>query len=225
MKKIIRISMALTILFAVLGFEVGGQRPQNTNAAALPPIPPGLPNHFGYGLFNGDLSQMHSEVPYDYRYQYLAGGANTGEGWQSWGTNYAGNYVSQSRQRGYIPGFVYYMILQSAPSYDEYSNLNNATTMRSYYTDFKTLMQQMNDGGAGFVNVEPDLDGVMMQNSSNTNDDAALQPTKVGGSGMPELAGMPDNFRNYWQALVKLRDLYAPHVVLGQDLLAVGCGL
>ena len=35
---------------------------------------------------------------------------------------------------------------------------------------------------------------------------------------MPELSGMADNFRNFWQALAHLRDLYAPNVVLGQDL-------
>jgi hypothetical protein len=82
----------------------------------------------------------------------------------------------------------------------------------------------MSDGQPAFVAVEPDLDGVMMQNSSNTNDDASLQPTKVGGSGVPELAGMADNFRNFWQALAHLRDLYAPNVVLGQDLSLWGPG-
>src|SRR5947209_2343566 len=184
----------------------------------LPPVPGGLPNHFGYGLFNGTISDMHAGVPYDYRYQYLAGGVNTGDGWQTWGTNYAQNYVADSRQAGYIPGFIYYNILQSSPGPDEITNLRNANTMRAYYTDFKTLLQQMNDGQPAFINIEPDLDGVMMQDPTNTNDDAALQPTKVGGSGMPELSGMADNFRNFWQALAHLRDLYAPNVVLGQDL-------
>ncbi len=41
---------------------------------------------------------------------------------------------------------------------------------------------------------------------------------------MPELAGMADNFRNFWQALAHLRDLYAPNVVLGQDLSIWGPG-
>ena len=83
----------------------------------LPPVPGGLPTHFGYGLFNGTVSDMHPGVPYDYRYQYLAGGVNTGGGWQTWGTNYAQNYVSDSRQGGYIPGFIYYNILaKSTPT-------------------------------------------------------------------------------------------------------------
>ncbi|MBF6612544.1 MAG: hypothetical protein IVW55_05385, partial [Chloroflexi bacterium] len=218
MKNKIRISLSMVILFVAGTVGLSVQTTPPAGASGLPPIPSGLPNHFGYGLFNGSMSDMQSNIPYDYRYQYLAGGVNTGGGWQTWGTRYAANYVSQSRQGGYIPGFVYYNILQSAPYYDEYSNLNNAGAMSAYYNDFKALMQQMNDGRPAFVNVEPDLDGVMMQNPSNTGDNAALQPTKVGGSGVPELAGMADNFRNFWQALAHLRDLYAPNVVLGQDL-------
>jgi hypothetical protein len=224
LNKIVRASLAILILLAAIGVELNVRKSPAAGATTLPPIPGGLPNHFGYGLFNGTISDMHPGVPYDYRYQYLAGGVNTGGGWQTWGTRYAANYVSQSRQGGYIPGFVYYNILQSAPHYDEYSNLNDASTMSAYYNDFKALLQQMNDGQPAFIAVEPDLDGVMMQNSSNTNDNAALQPTKVGGSGVPELAGMADNFRNFWQALAHLRDLYAPNVVLGQDLSLWGPG-
>lgn len=220
MNSKLRNVIASATLLAATTVGVATHVPFQAKAAGLAPIPSGLPTHFGYGLFNSTITDMHPSVPYDYRYQYLAGGVNTGGGWQTWGSNYAQNYVSQSRQRGYIPGFIYYNILQSAPSYDEYSNLQNASTMRSYYDDFKALLQQMNDatGQAAFINVEPDLDGVMMQHPSNTGDNAALQPAKVGGSGMPELAGMADNFRNYWQALAHLRDLYAPNVVLGQDL-------
>ena len=218
MNKTIRVSLAFAILLAAAAIGLNMQKAPSAGAAGLPPVPGGLPNHFGYGLFSANISDMHSGIPYDYRYQYLAGGVNTGGGWQTWGTRYAANYMSQSRAAGYLPGFVYYNILQSGPAYDEYGNLQSASGMRDYYNDWKALMQQMNDGQPAFVNVEPDLDGVMMQHPSNTSDNAALQPAQVGGSGMPELSGMADNFRNYWQALAHLRDLYAPNVILGQDL-------
>lgn len=193
---------------------------QVVEAAPFAPIPTGLPNYFGYGLLNGSISDMHSVVPYNYRYQYLSGGVNTGNGWRDWQSDgrYAANYVSASRQAGYIPGFVYYNILQSPPNYDEYQNLQDASVMLAYYQDFKTLLQQSAGSGAVFVNIEPDLDGAMMQHSSNINDDASQQPAKAGGTGMSELTGIPDNFRGYWQALAHLRDLYAPNVILGQDL-------
>ncbi len=165
MNKRIRILLAIAVLLVAGAAGLSGQILPTVKAASptLAPIPGGFPSHFGYGLFNGNLSDMHSGVPYDYRYQYLAGGVNTGGGWQTWGSSYARNYVTQSRSAGYLPGFVYYMILQSAPHYDEYGNLNDASTMLAYYNDFKVLMQQMNDGQAAFVNIEPDLDGVMMQ--------------------------------------------------------------
>jgi hypothetical protein len=218
-RSMLAASVMLAATFAGVA-SLNGQA-QSAQAApnALPPIPAGLPSYFGYGLFNGSMSDMHSGVPYNYRYQYLAGGV-TGGGWQSWQGDgrYAASYVSASRQAGYIPGFVYYNILQSSPSYDEYNNLQNASTMLAYYRDFKALLQQSAGSGAVFINVEPDLDGVMMQHSSNTDDDASGQPAKVGSTGMLELAGIADNFRGYWQALAHLRDLYAPNVILGQDL-------
>src|SRR5205085_7295717 len=124
---------------------------------------------------------------------------------------YAASYVTASRQAGYIPGFVYFNISQSAPNYDEYQNLQDASAMLAYYQDFKALLQQSVGSGAVFINVEPDLDGVMMQHSSNVSDDASRQPAKAGGTGMSELAGYADNFQGYWQALAHLRDMYAPN--------------
>jgi hypothetical protein len=199
--------------------------PTLTPATQLTAIPAGFPSTMGVGLFNNPpISNEPSGVPWTYRYAYLAGGVNTGEGWQNYGTNWAQNYVADTRAHGQIPGFVYYNILQSLPANDEYGNLQNASTMLSYYQDFKALLQQMNDGQPAFIAVEPDLDGVMMQNGTNHNDDASGQPAKVASTGMSELQGLPDNFRGYWQALVRLRDQYAPAVVLGQDLSLWGTG-
>src|SRR3954451_3902052 len=110
-------AVASCLLIAATGTSGAGAAPlgNSTSPASnlsnpqlpqtLPPIPAGFPTHFGYGLFNGSISDMHTGVPYDFRYQYLAGGVNTGGGWQSWGSNYVLNYVSASRTAGYIPGF------------------------------------------------------------------------------------------------------------------------
>jgi hypothetical protein len=198
------------------------QRPQT-----LPPIPAGLPNYYSFGLFNSSSSTLPAGVPVDYRYQYLAGGVNTGDGWATWNPNggYATNYINDSRSHGTIPGFIYYQILQSSPGYDEYSNFQNATTMRDYYDDFKLLMQKCGQaGGAIIVNIEPDLNGVMQQHSSNTNNDASRQPVKVASSGHPDVAGYPDNFRGFYQALAHIRDIYGPNTLLGLNVSSWGAG-
>jgi hypothetical protein len=166
-----------------------------------------------------------SGVPWNARYQYLAGGANTGNGWATWNSNggFATSYINASRSANLIPMFIYYQILQSAPAYDEYANLNNAATMRAYFDDFKLLMQKCGAAsGTIWVDLEPDLTGTMQQHSSNTSDNAALQPAAVASSGHPDVQGYPNNFRGVYQALVHLRDLYAPNVSLGLDMSPFG---
>src|SRR5206468_2070555 len=131
----------------------------------LPPLPAGLPAVFSFGLANNDVSWMiGSGIPWQLRYQYLAGGVNTGNGWATWNSppgQFALDYITASRAANLIPVFIYYQILQSGPNYSEYSNLNNAATMRTYFADFKLLMQKCAQaGGPLFVDIEPDLTGV-----------------------------------------------------------------
>ena len=57
-------------------------------AAVHRPCPPALPQHFGLGLMNNSQQldwMTTSGIPWDYRYQYLTGGVNTGNGWTTWG--------------------------------------------------------------------------------------------------------------------------------------------
>ncbi|TMD03117.1 MAG: hypothetical protein E6J01_17040 [Chloroflexi bacterium] len=124
--------------------------PATKAQAAPPPLPAGL----NFGLANGpsDLSWMTtSGVPWVFRYQYLAGGVNTGKGWETWNTplgQFATYYMSASGANGYIPVFTYYELLQSNPSTGpdestrDYNNLNNAATMNAYYNNFVLLMQE-----------------------------------------------------------------------------------
>ncbi len=195
-------------------------------SAGLPAAPAGLPNYFSFGLSNNDTTWMTgSGVPWNARYQYLSGGANTGNGWATWNSNgsFATSYINASRSANLIPVFIYYQILQSAPAYDEYGNLNNAATMRAYFDDFKLLMQKCaTAGGTIWVDLEPDLTGTMQQQSSNTADNAALQTAAVASSGQTDVQGYPNNFRGVYQALVHLRDVYAPNVSLGLDMSPFG---
>src|SRR5262249_39135825 len=171
-----------------------------------------------FGLFNSDTSWITgSGAPWNYRYAYLTGGVNTGDGWATWNSpagQFALNYINDAHTSNTIPGFVYYQILQSAPNYDEYSNLNDAGTMHGYYDDFKLLMQMSAQGGGPvLIIIEPDLTGVMQQHSSNTNDDASRQPTSVASSGQADVAAYPNNFRGFYQALAHIPDVYAPRVL------------
>ena len=61
----------------------------------------------------GGAAAMKATAPFGFRYQYLAGGANTGSGWATWNTNgdFAKFYIQDSAANGIIPVFTYYMLL------------------------------------------------------------------------------------------------------------------
>src|SRR5204863_9245980 len=84
------------------------------------------------------------------------------------------------------------------------------------YADSKLLFRRAGAGSWVVVlHVEPDLWGYIQQ---RYGDDAAAAPAVVGASGMVELAGLPDNAAGFARAVSKLRDMYAPNVLLAYHL-------
>jgi hypothetical protein len=196
-------------------------------AQALAPLPAGWPNGLELGMADspGGAAAMKATAPFGFRYQYLAGGANTGGGWATWNTNgdFAKFYIQDSAANGIIPVFTYYMLLQSAPggggeSDANFANLNNTATMAAYFNDVKLFFQKAGAFPSQRVvlHVEPDFWGYMEQRS--TADDAKTVAAKVPETGLPELAGLPSNVSGFARAIVKLRDLYAPNVLLGYHI-------
>ena len=115
-----------------------------TTAGAQAPLPTGWPGHLALGMSDGPggAAAMKATAPFAFRYQYLAGGANTGNGWATWNTNgdFARFYIENSAANGIIPVFTYYMLLQSLPgggseSDADFANLNNTATMTAYFND------------------------------------------------------------------------------------------
>ncbi len=219
-RELIRVRAVATAL--VLAAATLVVQPSTKAQAAPPPLPAGL----NFGLANGpsDLTWMTSSgVPWVFRYQYLAGGVNTGKGWETWNTplgQFASYYMSDSGANGYIPVFTYYELLQSNPSTGadetsrDYNNLNNAATMNAYYANFALLMQKAQAYGRQvIVHVEPDLWGYLEQRAGPGGSPASLA-AQVGSSGYADVAGIPDTAQGFAWALLRLRDKYAPGVAL-----------
>jgi hypothetical protein len=213
-------------------------------------LPSGLPTHFGLGVGAGagDTWMPQSGIPWDFRFQYLVGGVNTGSGWETWNANgtFALNYANESAQHGYIPMFPYYELLQSSGScgacgegQKDVTNLNTPSLMQAYYANFALLMKRLGpgtyDGIAGFgktalINVEPDFSGgYAVQAANNVNgacfgfcsgqgNDPNLLKASVASSGFADVAAYPNTYTGFTQALAHLRDVYAPNVVLGYDV-------
>jgi putative cell wall-binding protein len=195
-------------------------------------LPAGWPAHVELGMSSspGTAAEV-AEVVSGFRYQYLAGGVNTGGGWASWNPDgtFVTAYVNESRPHGLIPVFTYYMLYQSSPgsSLGEAegirTNLTTRSTMASYYEDLRLFFRRAAEtNGPVVLHVEPDLWAFMQQQSAA--DDASTVPVEVDGSGMSDVAGLPDNAAGFAQAIVRLRDRYAPNVTLGYHFSAWGTG-
>jgi hypothetical protein len=144
-------------------------------------LPLGWPHHLVLGLTSppGNAAKLHASTGLDARYQYLAGGVNTGHGWATWNPNgtFASSYARESIAQHMIPVLTYYQLLQSRPSSGknelqrDLSNLHNRATMRAYWRDFSLLMHRLAPVARHHpvvVHVEPDLWGFLEQAHATT---------------------------------------------------------
>jgi hypothetical protein len=195
---------------------------------SLAPLPAKWPSRaleIGIGNTPGGAAAMRASAPFAFRYDYLAGGVNTGNGWSTWDADaqFPTYYIQESVNNRLTPVFSYYMIRQSAPGNamaeadGDIANLRNASTMSAYYADLKLFFQRAGaqSGTVVVLHVEPDLWGFIQQ---RYGDDPAAAPVQVAATGVSELAGLPDNASGLARAIVKLRDSYAPNVLLAYQL-------
>lgn len=192
-----------------------------------------LKPHFTLGVTagHGDNWTVQTKTQgaaFDFRYQYLAGGVNTGGGWKTWQENtvppgeFATRYLNESNTHGVIPCFTYYMMNGSLPggggeNQIVANNCANAATMSGYYDDFKLLLQKCALFGKPVVlHIEPDMWGYMFAATENASTPvaAATFPVKVKGSGHADVQAFDDNAGGFGKALLALRDKYAPNALL-----------
>jgi hypothetical protein len=173
---------------------------------------------------------MRASAPFTFRYQYLSGGVNTGNGWSTWNTGgqFVSYYIADSQAAGMTPVFTYYQLLQSAPGNTQgepagdFANLANTATMTSYYRDVIVFFQRAAAKSPVVLHVEPDLWAYLQQRAQNDN--GATVPVQVASTGLSELAGLPNTAAGLAQAFVRLRDTYSPNVTLAYHFSTWGTG-
>ena len=164
---------------------------------------------------------------------YFSGGANTGAGWSTWNTpsgQYATLYFQECIANGLVPGMVYYQILQSTPhsgsteEAQDLSNFDDLATMQAWFADLTLLLQKAGAFTAQLMvmNVEPDFWGHVEQ-AATANGGVANVPGMVGACG-GDVASFANNAAGLAQAIVHLRDLYAPNVRIGFNASIWGTG-
>jgi hypothetical protein len=194
----LRSSSALLLLLLVLAPGAGA-----TSTASLPPLPAHWPAALQIGLSDspGGAAALRKTAPFGFRYQYLAGGVNTGQGWSTWNPNgtFASMYVQDSWAHGTVPVLSYYMLLQSKPgggdeAHADLGNLRNAQTMAAYWSDVQLLFQRVRGSKPVVVHVEPDLWGYLEQ---------------------AKATALAASFAQHW---IALRNKLAPNVLLAYHM-------
>ena len=193
-----------------------------TAGAASPSLPP-LPAHWpatlqlGMADSPGGAPALRRAAPFGFRYQYLAGGVNTGSGWATW--NPAGSFVTrydtESWAAGIIPVYSYYQLLQSKPAEPggedavDLAHLDDPGTMAAYWSDVRLFFQRAHGSKPVVLHVEPDLWGYIEQ--ASRGDNAATVPAVVPGN-------LPQTAAGFAQEFVQLRDALAPNVILAYHM-------
>lgn len=189
-------------------------------------VPAKLPPRLLVGLYEkrGQTWMRDSGAPWDTRYCYLPKGWVNNFGWGAADGAFALDFLKESDAQGFLPAVTFYQLF-GEPGGGESATLakvQNATTMKGYFADFKLLMQRAKElGKPVLVLVEPDALGILQsQTSSNPAAQAAVAST-----GLPELAGLPDTVAGWGQAFLAMRKAAgADNVVLGMHVSAWASG-
>lgn len=225
------LGVLLAVVVVTVTTAVITNRTQVVRGASHTPVRD-MPTHFAFGIMSapGDASYLvnmrqQNGTAWDYRYQYLAGGVNTGKGWTTWNSPagaFVTDYINESTHSGIRPAFVYYQMLQSkgaspgGEQANDIAHLQDPAVMQAYFADWTTLMQTIGKSKTPvLVIVEPDLWGYIESATLKTGRaDAASMPASVASSGNVDAKGFPNTAQGFAWALLHIRDTYAPNAVL-----------
>jgi hypothetical protein len=189
-------SLGAAVALAVLAVPAG-------SAGTLPPLPNGWPATLQIGLADGPggAAALRQSAPFGFRYQYLAGGVNTGAGWATWNPDgtFASMYVQDSWAHDVVPVLTYYQLRQSNPrgsdeAQTDLAHLRDPQLMQAYWNDVRLLLRRVKGTRPVVVHVEPDLWGYLEQ-----------------ANAVPLAAA-------YARKWIRLRDELAPNVLLAYHM-------
>jgi hypothetical protein len=219
-------SKATALLFVVCAASSCADQPDDAGPAAEAVVaggvakgalPSGLPARELVGLFEdtGGTWMKSSGVPWDVRYRYFTKGWVNNWGFGAYDGSWGLGYMRECDGQRSIPAVQYYQMNGEVGGSESafLAKVQNATTMRSYFGDFKLLMQRAKDFGKPvIILIEADGFGFLQQQTGgNTAAYAAIKD-----SGVAELAGLPNTVAGWGLAFLQLRkSVGAANAVLG----------
>lgn len=185
-----------------------------------------IPSQFGnemlLGLFEstGYTWMANSGVPWNARYMYLSLGWADNWGWGDFNGDYAFNYMIEAENMGALPVFEFYILNNiGVGGYEAlYTKTQDATTMKSYFQQFKLLLSRAVEYG-GPVLILVEADGFAFLQLQTNNDPTVY--AAVADSTVSELAELPNTITGWGLAFLELkRKMGADNVVLGMHVSA-----
>ncbi|MCZ7646242.1 MAG: hypothetical protein M5U26_13330 [Planctomycetota bacterium] len=190
--------------------------------SARPPFESILPPHFGFGVScfgsNGawpERAKRELGAQWDFAYVYVF--PRTEESYVAW-------FLGKAEKMQARPILSFYGLLElgRAAGYGGSEIdivlrvLKDPEAMRKYLESAKRLLQQCAKSKAPVIfHAEPDSWAFMEWHGTEETHDASRCPAMVKSTGMPEVQDFPDHAGGLGQALIHLRDLYAPQVYMG----------
>jgi tRNA A-37 threonylcarbamoyl transferase component Bud32 len=135
-------------------------------------------------------------------------------------------FVGAAKAAGIVPFAVYYQIRALGRTGNDDANaavlrqtLVNRKLMRAYWENAKLFLQKLGSTGTVVaIDLEPGAWAALEQQLGFSGNQLSTIRARVAGSGMPELAGLTDDFKGFIKAWITLRGKYAPKVLLGYAL-------
>ena len=223
--------VAIVLVFAGLL----AARPVPTRAAdplrALPPSWPSDRLELGLADSPGGAAALRAPVPFKFRYQYLAGGVNTGNGWSTWNPNgaFVSDYIADSAAHGIRVGV---RLLHAAPVVPGHRRRRDGE-------GHLEPRQPRDDGGLvrGPAALLPARRRRRSRSSSTSSPTCGATSSSAHRTTTPRrpgvrrelrrrtsLAGLRTTPPGFARAIVRLRDRYAPNVLLAYHLSVWGTG-
>jgi hypothetical protein len=205
------ISWALIVLCSFGGASCWAQ-------GGRPPIETVLPGHYGLGVSSfsccldwpAEVKASHG-IQWNYLYWYQLVGAS------QW---YLETKLQRARDLGALPVITHYQLLERGQQAG-YTGANewdiviqavqDAAVMRGYYDNVQWVMQiAATFGDSAIFQTEPDSTTWLRLFHTNGTNDARNGYVAVAASGHPNLTDLPNTIAGHAQALIRLRDTYAP---------------
>ena len=232
---------ALGVLGAVftVSREEGARAPVASAPSrdAPPAPPPGWPDTMSVGYHDsvaGAAGAAERLGRGGLTYDAFGGDAAAGEDWSKNPDQQSpAALVKAAHREGLLPYAIYYQLRaigQSGQADSEAAGLRrtlaNPELMETYWRNVRLFLKSLGSAGRpAAVSLEPGAWAALEQNLGFIPARPDTVGAVVGASGLPELRGIADNLPGVLKGWLRLRDRYAPDVMLGFSMTDYGTNL